>query len=115
MFHLLIKWLVNALSLLIVAYVVPGFRMRSFGSAMIAAVVIGLVNGTLGAILKFVTWPFRILTLGILTWIINAFMLWFASKFVSGFEIDGFIAALIGSLLLAIVSGILGSITGGSN
>jgi putative membrane protein len=112
MIHLLLKWLVSAVSLLIVAYVVPGFHVRSFGAAMIAALVIGLVNGTLGAVLRLVTWPLRILTLGLLTWVISAAMILLSSKLVDGFQVDGFFAALIGSLLLAIVSAILGSITG---
>ena len=75
MIHLLLKWLVSAVSLLIVAYVAPGFHVRSFGAAMIAALVIGLVNGTLGAVLRLVTWPLRILTLGLLTWVISAAMI----------------------------------------
>jgi putative membrane protein len=114
MIHLLVRWLVSAVSLLIVAYVVPGFHVHSFGAAMIAALVIGFVNGTLGAILKFVTWPFRILTLGLLTWVIDAAMLLLAAKFTQGFQIDGWFAALIGALLLALVSGLLHTVTGGS-
>jgi putative membrane protein len=111
MIHLLAKWLVNAISLLIVAYIVPGFHVAGFTSALIAALVIGLVNGTLGALIKFFTWPFRVLTLGLLTWVINALMLWFSTEFVNGFQISGFIPALFGSLVLAIVSTVLGSLT----
>ena len=112
MIQLLVKWLVSTVSLLIVAYFLPGFHVRSFGAAMIAALVIGLVNGTLGALLRMVTWPLRILTLGLLTWFISACMILLSSKLVSGFEVDGLFSALIGSLLLAIVSAILGAITG---
>ena len=111
MVHLLLKWLVNAISLLIVAYIVPGFHVAGFGSALIAALVIGLVNGTLGALIKFFTWPFRVLTLGLLTWVISALMLWLSTHFVDGFTISGFIPALIGSLALAIVSTVLGWLT----
>ena len=114
MIHLLVKWLVSAVSLIIVAYVVPGFHVASFGSAMIAALVIGLVNGTIGAIIRFVTWPFRILTLGLLTWVISAVMIMISAKLVDGFSVDGFFSALIGSAVLAIVSAILHAITGGS-
>lgn len=112
MIHLLVKWVLSAISLLIVAYVVPGFHVRSFGSALIAAIVIGLVNGTLGAILRFFTWPLRILTLGLLTWVISAAMILLSSKLVGGFEVDGFFAAMIGSLALAVVNAILAAITG---
>jgi putative membrane protein len=104
MLNWLIKWLVSAISLLIVAYFVPGFHVNGFTAALIAAVVVGLINGTLGAVLKFFTWPLRLLTLGLLTWLINAAMLKLATSFVDGFRIDGWVPALIGSLLLAIVS-----------
>jgi putative membrane protein len=111
MVHLLLKWLVNAVSLLIVAYFVPGFHIQGFGSALIAAVVFGIVNATLGGLLRFFTWPLRVLSLGLLTWVISAAMLWFSSQLVDGFHIDGVFPALIGSLLLAIVSTILGWLT----
>jgi len=108
MLNWLIKWLVSAISLLIVAYFVPGFHVAGFTAALIAAIVVGLINGTLGVVLKFVTWPLRLLTLGLLTWLVNAAMLMLATHFVDGFRIDGWFAALIGSLLLAIVSTALG-------
>jgi putative membrane protein len=111
MLHWLIKWLVSAISLLIVAYFVPGFHVVGFPSALIAAVVIGLINGTLGAILKFFTFPLRLLTLGLLTLVINAGMLKFATHFVDGFAIDGWGPAIIGAFLLAIVSGLLNWVT----
>ncbi len=111
MLHLLLKWLVSAISLLIVAYLIPGFHVAGFQAALIAALVIGLVNGTLGAVLRFFTFPFRILTLGLLTWVINALMIWLSTQFVDGFSISGFIPAMLGSLALAIVSTILGWLT----
>lgn len=107
----LVTWLVSAISLLIVAYLVPGFRVAGFGSALIAAIVIGLINGTLGAVLKFFTWPLRLLTLGLLTLLINAAMLKLAANFVDGFQIDGWFSAFVGALLLAIVSTLLTWIT----
>ena len=107
----LVTWLANAISLLIVAYLVPGFRVAGFGSALIAAIVIGLINGTLGAVLKFFTWPLRLLTLGLLTLLINAAMLKLAASFVDGFQIDGWFSAFVGALLLAIVSTLLTWIT----
>jgi putative membrane protein len=108
MLNWLIKWLLSALSLLIVAYLVPGFHVAGFGAALIAAIVVGLINGTLGMILKFFTWPFRILTLGLLTWAINTAMLLLAARLVDGFQIDGWFAAFVGSLALAVVGAILG-------
>ena len=104
----LLKWLVSAVSLLIVTRFVTGFHVAGFIPALIAAIVIGLINGTLGAIIKFFTFPLRWLTLGLLTLIINAGMLKLATRFVDGFRIDGWIPAIVGALLLAIVSTVLG-------
>ncbi len=109
MTHLLIGWLVSTVSLLIVAYIVPGFHVDGFKSALIAALVIGLVNGTVGLLLKILTFPLTILTLGIMWLVVNALMLMLASKFVSGFQLSGFWAAFFGAILLSIVNSILGS------
>jgi putative membrane protein len=107
MMTLLLTWLVSAISLLIVAYLLPGFKVDGFKSALIAALVIGLVNGTLGFVLKLLTLPLTIVTLGFFWLVINALMLLLAAKLVTGFRIDGFWWALIGSVLLSIVNGIL--------
>ncbi len=103
MVQLLLKWVLSALALLAVAYIVPGFRVVSLPSALIAVLVIGFLNMTLGLVLKVVTFPFAILTLGIIYLVINAFMLILASKFVSGLQIASFGAAFIGALVLAVV------------
>jgi putative membrane protein len=110
MMHLLIVWLVSAVSLLIVAYIVPGFRVDGFKAALIAALVIGLVNGTIGLLLKILTFPLTILTLGIMWLVVNALMLLLASKLVSGFQLSGFWAAFFGAILLSIVNAILSSV-----
>jgi putative membrane protein len=93
--------------LLIVAYIVPGLHVDSITTALIAALIIGLVNGTLGMLLKVVTFPFALLTLGLVYLIINALMLLLATKLVDGFRIDGFLAAFIGAILLSVVNAIL--------
>jgi|SRR5579864_5328440 len=105
--RLLIHWLLNAASLFIVAQVVPGFHLRGFGAALFAALVIALINATLGLFLKFITFPFAIITLGLFWFIINALMLELAAWFVPGFEIHGFLAALIGAIVLSIVNMLL--------
>ena len=94
MTHLLINWLLSALSLVIVANVIPGFQISGFGAALIAAIVIGLVNGTLGFFLKVVTFPLSIITLGLFWLVINALMLKVAAALVPGFRIDGFLARI---------------------
>ena len=102
--RLLLNWLLSALALLIVAHLVPGFQVSGVFSALIAVVVIGLVNATLGLLLKVVTFPLTILTLGIFWFVINAFMIEFASWFVPGFHVAGFGAAFIGAIVLALIN-----------
>ncbi len=104
---LIVQWFLSALSLMIVAYLIPGFEVRGFGSALIAALVIGLVNATIGFILKILTLPLTILTFGLFLLVINALMLQFAAALVSGFSLRGFAPAFFGGIVLAIVSTIL--------
>jgi putative membrane protein len=112
MAHLLINWLLSALSLVIVAHLISGFRLSGFGAALIAAIVIGLVNGTIGFFLKIVTFPLTILTLGLFWLVINAMMLMLASAFVPGFKIDGFLPAFFGAIVLSLVNMGLRLLTG---
>jgi len=104
MTHLLVNWLLSALSLVIVAHVIPGFQISGFVAALIASIVIGFVNGTLGLILKIITLPLTIITLGIFWLVINALMLEVAAAFVPGFEIHGFLAAFLGAIVLSVVN-----------
>ncbi|MGA2904938.1 MAG: phage holin family protein [Candidatus Korobacteraceae bacterium] len=106
--RLLLNWLLSAISLLIVSHVVPGFHVRGFTAALIAAVVIGLVNATLGLFLKIITFPLSILTLGIFWWVINALMLMFASALLSpNFVVRGFWPAFLGAIVLSLVNMVL--------
>lgn len=113
MVGILITWVVSAISLLIVAYFVPGFKVADFKTALIAAIVIGLVNATLGLVLKIVTFPLTIVTLGLFWLVINAAMLMLAAKLVEGFTVAGWFSAIIGSILLSVVNGVLRSIVPG--
>ena len=103
MIHLLLVWLFSAIALLICAYVVPGFELAGFGSALIASLVVGFLNATLGFLLKLVTFPISILTLGIFFLVINAIILLLASRLVPGFHIHGFFAAFLGAVVLMLV------------
>jgi putative membrane protein len=105
--RLFLHWLLSALALLIVSYIVPGFVLTGILAALIAAVVIGLINATLGLILKVVTFPLTVLTLGIFWLVINALMLELASAIVPGFHISSFGAAFIGAIVLALVNVII--------
>ena len=105
--RLFIRWAIMALSLFIVAYLVPGFHVRSPMTAFIAAIVIGLVNGTIGTLIKILTFPITLLTLGLFWLVVNAAMLWVATFFVDGFVIDTPLAAFIGSIALSLVNVVL--------
>ena len=107
MTRLLAHWILSALCLLLVTEIVPGFYMRGLGTALIAAVVIGLVNGTVGVLLKIVTFPITILTFGIFWLVINALMLKFAALFVPGFEVRGLWPAFWGGLILSVLNMII--------
>ncbi len=104
MLRLLLNWVLSAVALLLVAHLVPGFYLRGIGSALWAAVVIGLINATLGLLLKLLTFPLTVLTLGIFWLVINALMLELASWFVAGFQIRSFGSAFVGAIVLALVN-----------
>lgn len=106
--RLLLNWLLSAISLLIVAHVVPGFRLHGFMAALIAALVIGLVNATLGVVLKIITFPLAFVTLGLFWLVINALMLLFASALLRpAFMVSGFWPAFWGAIVLALVNMVL--------
>jgi putative membrane protein len=107
----LLHWVVNAVVLLVVAHFVSGFQISSFGSAMFAVVIIGIVNATLGLFLKVMTFPLSILTLGLFVFVIDALVLWFSSKLVPGFSVTGFRPAFIAALILALIQMLLGFFT----
>ncbi len=105
--RLLLHWILTALAVWIVAHVVPGISVSGPTAALIAALVIGLVNATLGLLLKILTFPLTILTLGLVWFVINALMLEVAAAFVRGFQVRSFEAAFLGAILLSIVSSVL--------
>ncbi len=106
--RLLLNWMLSAIGLLIVSYFMPGFHVSGFGAALIAALVIGLVNATLGLFLKIITLPLTILTLGIFWWVINALMLLFASAILSPkFVVTGFWPAFLGAIVLSLINSVL--------
>lgn len=107
---LLLRWVVNALALLLVTRVVPGVHVEGFYAALIVALVLGILNALVRPILIFLTLPITILTLGLFTLIINAGLFWFASTVVKGFQVDGFLPALWASLILWAVSWITNSL-----
>ena len=103
MFGLLVQWLLYAIALLIVSKIVPGFHVHGIMPALIASLVIGLLNATLGLFLKVITFPLTILTFGVFLLVINALMILLASKVVSGFQVHGFAPAFWGGVVLALL------------
>jgi putative membrane protein len=104
---LLLNWLLSALSLVIVANVIRGIEVTGFGAALLAAIVIGFVNGTIGFFLKLITFPLTVLTLGIFWLVINGLMLKLAAALVPGFRINGFLPAFFGAIVLSLVNMVL--------
>lgn len=101
---LILRWILNALALLLVARIVPGFQVDSFYIALIVALVLGLVNATIRPVLLILTLPITILTLGLFAFVINALMIVFVASFVQGFAVAGFGSALAAGLLLWLIS-----------
>jgi putative membrane protein len=99
---LIVRWLLLAAALLLVAHLTPGVEITSFGAAMIAALVIGLFNALLRPLLVLLTLPVTLLTLGLFLFVINAVMFYAAAGVLSGFNVEGFLAALIGSLIYSL-------------
>ena len=110
---ILINWLLSAAALLFVAYVYSGVEVQSFTSALIAAFVIGLFNVVLRPVLVLLTLPVTIVTLGLFLFVINALMFWAAASVLSGFQVTGFVAALVGSLIYSVLGVLIESALGG--
>ena len=102
--YIIFRWIINAIALILIAYLVPGFEIGTFYNALIAALILGLINALIRPILFILTLPVTILTLGLFIFVVNALMIWFASTIVEGFHVAGFIPALLAALVLWIVS-----------
>lgn len=107
---LLLQWILSAIALILVSKIVPGFSVLGFWPALIAALVIGLLNATVGFFLKIITFPLSILTLGIFLLVINGLMILLASAVVPGFRVNGFAPAFWGAVVLAILGMVIKAI-----
>lgn len=103
MFRALIHWVLSAIALMVATNLVPGFYVNDLQDALIAALVIGILNATLGFILKVITFPFAIVTFGVFLLVINAAMIMLASKIVTGFVVYGWVPAFWAAVILAIL------------
>lgn len=104
---MVLRLVINALSLLIVAYLLEGIEVESFVAALVAALVLGVVNAVIRPIVLIFTLPINLLTLGLFTFVVNAFLLYLVSQVVGGFGVAGFWSALLGAVLLSVISMIL--------
>ncbi len=101
---IIIRWILNALVLYGISYIVPGIYINNFWSAMVVVVVLGIINAVIKPILVLLTLPINVLTVGLFTLVINGLMFWLASTVVKGFVVNGFWPAFEGALVLSLVS-----------
>ena len=102
--RLLLIWLINAGALLLIPYLLPSVSVDSFYTALITAVVLGLVNAVIRPVLVLLTLPITVLTLGLFILVINALMFWFVASFIEGFRVAGFWSAFGGAILYSVIS-----------
>jgi putative membrane protein len=112
--RLLLHWILSAIALILVSHLVPGFHVAGLVPALIAALVIGLLNATVGLFLKIITFPLSILTLGLFLLVINGVMILIASSFVPGFHVSGLGPAFWGALVLALLGMLIKAVTKGA-
>jgi putative membrane protein len=110
MLRLLLVWLINTLALIAVAYLMPSITVSSFGAALVAALVLGLINAFVRPILVLLTLPVTILTLGLFIFVLNGLLFWAVAEWVEGFAVGGFWSGVIGAILFSIVSWLLSAL-----
>ena len=107
MLHTILRWVVNAVLLMLIPYVVPGIEIKNFGTALVAVLVLAFVNALIKPILILLTLPINLLTLGLFILVINALKFWLVSAIVKGFYISGFWPAFLAALVFSIFSLVL--------
>src|SRR3954447_4128566 len=110
MARLLLVWLINSVALIAVAYLMPSITISSFGAALIAALVLGLVNAVIRPILILLTLPATLLTLGLFIFVINGLLFWFVGSFIQGFFVAGFWAGVLGAIIYSVIAWLLSAL-----
>lgn len=110
MMNMLVKWIVFSVLIIFTAWIVPGISVNNFLSAMLVCLTIGFINIFVRPIVEFISLPINFLTLGLFSFVINALLLMLAGVITPGFEVDGFLSALFGSILLSIFVGLMNKI-----
>jgi putative membrane protein len=108
--RLLLLWILNAVALLAVTYVLPSIQVSGFGAAMLAALLLGFINTLVRPVLAILTLPITVLTLGIFYLVLNGLLFWLASAFIPGFQVQGFASALVGALLYGVIAWVLSAL-----
>ena len=102
--RLLLLWILNAVALLAVTYLLPSIQVSGFGTALVAALVLGFINTLVRPVLTILTLPITVLTLGIFYLVLNGFLFWLASALLPGFQVQGFVSAMVGALLYGVIA-----------
>ena len=110
MLNIFLKWIIFSIIIMFTAWLIPGISVENFFSAMLVCIIIALINTFIKPVLMFISLPINFLSLGLFTLIINALLLMFASFITPGFEVEGFLSALFGSIILALFAGALNKI-----
>jgi len=107
---LLLVWLINAVALIAVAYLMPSVTVSSFGAALVAALVLGLINAVVRPLLVLLTLPVTLLTLGLFIFVLNGLLFWMVGTWLEGFEVGGFWSGVLGAILFSVVSWLLSAL-----
>jgi putative membrane protein len=110
MIRLLVVWLINAVALIAVAYLMPSIQVSSFGAALVAALVLGLINAVVRPVLVLLTLPVTVLTLGLFIFVLNGLLFWMVGAWLEGFEVGGFWSGVFGSIVFSLVSWLLSAL-----
>ena len=108
--RLLLAWLINAVALVAVAYLMPGISVASFATALVAALVLGLINAVVRPVLVLLTLPVTIITLGLFIFVLNGLLFWFVGSFIQGFVVDGFWSGVFGAIVFSLISWLLSAL-----
>ena len=110
MIDIILKWIIYAVLIIFTAWLIPGISVANFASALLVCLVLGIINAYIKPIVQFITLPVNFLTIGLFSFVINALLLMLAGKITPGFEVNGFMSALFGSIILALASGLINKI-----
>jgi putative membrane protein len=110
MIRLLVVWLINAIALIAVAYLIPSIQVSSFGAALVAALVLGLINAVVRPVLVLLTLPATIVTLGLFIFVLNGLLFWMVGAWLEGFDVGGFWSGVFGSIVFSLVSWLLSAL-----